>query len=74
MIEHKVHPPFPALYSFHISAIILSYWRYKDDVQSNLNLLSKKAGLYYLAHAHIIKAFLSDVPELTSTLDFGWED
>ena len=44
-VEH-VQTPFPALPSFIIAALILSYWKYSDDVETNLEMLSKKVGKY----------------------------
>ena len=70
-MERHVEPPFPALCSFHIAALVMSYRVYNDDVAPFLMRLSKKAGEYFESHEEIIKGFLKSPPELTSFIDFG---
>lgn len=45
-----VTPPFPAISSFNVAAIILSYTNYKDDVRQFITPLSKAARDYYEKH------------------------
>ena len=48
--DHFVDPPFSALPSFHSAAIILSYFRYAEDVKVFLIRLSKRSSRYYAKH------------------------
>ena len=70
-VERPVEPPFPALCSFHIAALVISYRFYDNDVAPFLMRLSKKAGEYFEKHEDLIKVFLKSGSKLTSSLDFG---
>ena len=48
--ETKVRPPFPNLAIFNVSALVLAYAAYADDVSELLNLLSHSSRKYNLEH------------------------
>ena len=56
--QEKVKPPFPRISIFNVSAIILSFAGFKDDMEELLTLLCHNTSLYHRVHANILSAFL----------------
>ena len=70
--ENKVKPPFPALSSFQVVAIILSYFGLDDHVHKILALLNTNSSKYLTSHNEILKSFIrSWEPKIASVLQFA---
>ena len=69
----KVKPPFPKLPVFNVSALILSFTGYRDDMETLLNLLSHNSAKYMAIHSNILAAFLLPwIPDTAFTeVEFG---
>ena len=68
----KARPPFPNLVSFNVSALVLAYLAYEDEVSYLLTLLSRNAVLYGKAHRHLLEVFLVKwVPPVSQAIQFG---
>ena len=70
----KVKPPFPKLPIFNVSAQILSYLGYQDEIVSFLYLLNHNSKHYVEAHFGILPQFITWRPEITRTITFGFND
>ena len=51
-------PPLPGLPSYGITAIVLSYTGYTDEVQDLLEKLSHKTANYFIKNTHILRGAL----------------
>ena len=67
----KVKPPFPNLAIFNVSAQILSYLGYQDEIVSLLYLLNHNSTLYVEKHFEILHQFIVWRPEITRTITYG---
>ena len=67
----KVKPPFPNLAVFNVSALILAFVAYADDVEALLNLLSRRTQKYYQLHKDILSSFLVPWQPKISLIEFG---
>ena len=66
-----VYPPFKNLPSFVVSANVLSFVLFKEEVKQFLLLLNKNAGLYYEKHIEVLSDFLVNDNRKLHMLEFG---
>ena len=66
-------PPFPKLPIFNVTALVLSYVAYIDDVHELLNVLSKGTALYHRKHEAILSQFMTVYKPQLTTISFGDE-
>ena len=65
-------PIFAKLPNAKVSALILSYTRYEDQVSALLNLLSRNTKLYASAHYEKLKEYLVKWrPRVATAIEFG---
>ena len=68
----KVSPPFTNLPSFNISALVLSFYGYKDEVVFLLDVLCRNSRGYKVKHNEFLMCFLVTwTPQITGVINFG---
>ena len=73
--RQKVRPPFPALPAFTVSATILQFIGFEDEIQKLMNRLNRNTTQYFICHKHILRGFMDRwKPEIMTMLEFGNQD
>ena len=68
----KLKPPFTKMPSFHIAALVCSFYGYSDEVKDLHRQLSRNNRIYYLSHQSILNDFIIHwLPEITNKVEFG---
>ena len=69
----SVKPPFPNLEIFNVSAVILGWYGFDDEVKDLLWQLSPKTRQYFFGHRNILSGFvIAWKPDVTNLASFGY--
>ena len=73
--RHSLHNVFPALPSFKVAIMILSYMAFKGNINLLCGRLSKRTRIFKMMHKEMLKDYLiSWYPQILNTLEFGCVD
>ena len=73
--RHSLHNVFPALPSFKVAIMILSYMAFKANISLLTARLSKRTRIFKMMHKEMLKDYLvSWYPQVLNTLEFGCVD